>query len=60
MERQGQRRTARQYIVELETARHGGGETGKEMDSKTVHSGYRDGETGRWRDRETDGQQDST
>ena len=34
MQRQGNRRTARQYIVELET--------------------------GRWRDRETDGQLDST
>ena len=33
MERQGNRRTARQYIVELETARREGGETGKETDS---------------------------
>ena len=30
MERQGNRRTARQYTVELETARLGEGETGKQ------------------------------
>ena len=33
MERQGNKRTARKYIVELETARRGDGETGKQMDS---------------------------
>ena len=33
MERQGNRRTARRYIVELETVRRGDGETGTKTDS---------------------------